>query len=122
MMGQRGLCPGLSIWSVVDRQMARPIAMQPAVGLIYNGHPIHYTHRLKWHRGMLYCARCGAYSITRVRKLRRECLLKPHPANRRALNDIKMGDFLIPGKDWLLPEGSLPAQLVLRGYDDIPGT
>ena len=26
MMVSRGTCPGLSIWSVVDRQMARPIA------------------------------------------------------------------------------------------------
>ena len=110
----RGLCPGLSIWSVVDMQLHRPIALQPAVGLIYNGHPIHYTHRLKWHRGMLYCCRCGAYSVSRVVKLRKQCLLRPSPAARRGLKDIKQGVFPILGRDWPLPEGSIPPQLLLR--------
>ena len=121
MMVHKGFCPGLSIWSVVDRQMERPISMKPAVGLIYNGHPIHYTHRLKWYRGVLYCAKCGAYSITRVRKLRNVCLLKPHPTMRRVLNNFKDGVFLFPGGDWPMPEGTLPAQLVLRGHDEIAG-
>ena len=66
----------------------------------------HHTHKIKVHKGLVYCARCGGRATTQLRLLARECV-PPRPRSYgsltlRAINN----DALPPGLDkW--PDDSL---------------
>ena len=71
-----GLCPGPLQWGHWPRMPSVPWAVPRGSELVHCGQVIHYTHVLKWHRGILWCCTCGAYSHRRVVFLPRPCRMK----------------------------------------------
>ena len=66
---------------------------------------MHPSHVYRWHRGVLFCQRCGAYSHSKPGLLTSKCRLKPvNTYCERKLKRIRSG--LSPmkgGKPWPLP-------------------
>ena len=105
-----GPCPGLQPWVMSDYQKNRPIRVREHQGLVFNGVSVNPSHRLRWYRGVLYCLRCGAYSVTRVRTLASPCKMKT--STEGCLRRIRDGKFPNPKGHWPLPEGEqLPAHI-----------
>ena len=71
----------------------RPMPIQ---GLIHVGNQYtHYTHRLKIHRGLVYCAKCGSRATEQMRLLSRKCR-PPRKYGKDTLRAIN-ADCLPPG-------------------------
>ena len=79
--------------------------------LIFNGSEVHQTHLIRWVRGVIFCTRCGRYSVVVMRKLSSPCKVKRlagkeiiNPTTRLRLTRMLNGVFPIAGKDWPLAE------------------
>ena len=81
-------------------------------GIMFNGRVLHYSHRLMWYRGSVYCRHCGYYSRgLRVGHLAKRCRMKPKASQAPVLKRIKRG---VPPTDtgWPLPlEAQSPMDL-----------
>jgi len=97
-----GTCPGPQIWgNLPNNYMDGPNKIPIGSSLIWAGRKIDKSHRLAYHRGIIYCVSCGHFSHTRVEALGAKCKLKPDSLqNERRLNSILQGKCPIPGKDW----------------------
>ena len=82
-MIQIGECPG----PIGPRQWnfhpGAPVPIPGGSQMIHEGVSIHFSHTLRWHRGILWCARCGAYSVSRVVGLLSACKLTTHNASAK---------------------------------------
>ena len=64
-----------------------------AAGLHIRGAKVHASHRLAYLRGILFCTKCGCYTIKIVRGLKAECRLKPSCVQQeRGLNCMLQGE------------------------------
>ena len=99
-----GSCPGPLQWGhwPTIPGVPRPVPRG------HQGHVIHYIHVLKWHRGILWCCKCGAYSHQRVVLLARPCRMKAVNSQMKySLKCISAGHPLMGrGKPWPLPPES----------------
>ena len=94
----RGKCPGDKLWS--QNQEQQPWKLLP-IGFLFHDTVVHQTHRLSWHRGVIYCDLCGSTAIKRVRKdLRNECVLRPVDHRINKLKHIHDGKPPPPHKVW----------------------
>ena len=57
----RGKCPGDKLWS--QNQEQQPWKLIPNIGFMFLNTVVHHTHRLSWHRGVIYCDLCGSTAI-----------------------------------------------------------
>ena len=57
-------------------QFNQPTALPRGSDMIHCGRVVHYSHSLRWHRGILWCQRCGHYAQRKVVKLADQCPLK----------------------------------------------
>ncbi len=79
--------------------------------LVFNGSVVHQTHCIRWVRGVIFCNRCGHYSVAVMKGLALPCKVKSiagmdviNPTTRNRLRRMQGGDFPIAGKDWPLAE------------------
>ena len=75
-MEKLGHCPGPNVWGRVPD--APSLTWRAPIGskLIHNGHTLHHSHALHWHRGIIFCNKCGNYSVKKVVNLALKCPLK----------------------------------------------
>ena len=63
-----------------------------AAGLHIRGVKVHASHRLAYHRGILFCTKCGSYTVKIVRGLKAECRMKPSDVQKdRVLKSMLRG-------------------------------
>ena len=63
-----------------------------ATGLHIRGVKVHESHKLAYHKGILFCAKCGCYTNKIVRGLKAVCRMKPSCAQQqRGLNSLMLG-------------------------------
>ena len=117
----RGRCRGVTPWTSIPPALHCPWALPPVHrGIMFNGKIIHYSHRLMWYRGIVYCLHCGYYSRgLRLGHLWKRCRMKPKASQAPVLKRIKRG---VPPTDtgWPLPlEAQSPMDLkpFLAGWD-----
>ena len=68
----------------------------PISGLIHVGNRYaHYTHKLKIHKGFVYCAKCGSRATDQMRLLSRPC--RPPRSYGKATIRAILSDRLPPG-------------------------
>ena len=115
-----GQCPGQALWGNLPRgaNLNRPRAIPYGTAIMWLGHQVHPSHYLAWHRGILYCKRCGYYCQKRVDKLTEPCLLKPPNASQaRKLSRLREGKH--PTSDKATPcTGGEVAPIKLQPYLD----
>ncbi len=79
----------------------------------FNGAVVHLTHCIRWKRGVIYCIKCGCYSITVMKGLSLPCAVKSK--GRGALNTsakfrlrkFMEGSFPIARQGWPEPEDAI---------------
>ena len=63
-----------------------------ATGLHINGVRVHESHRLAYHRGILFCSQCGCCTVKIVRGLKGICRMKSScTQQKRGLNCLMLG-------------------------------
>ena len=90
----RGKCRGVSPWTQIPPALHCPWALPPNHrGIMFNGRVIHYSHRLMWHRGIIYCLHCGYYTSGQsTKRLAKKCQGdKPKPSQAPILKRMKRG-------------------------------
>ena len=103
-----GICPGPGIWGIPDFNPDIPRKLVQGYQLFWAGGIVHYTHRLGYIKGLLFCWGCGAYASKRVDGLANVCNLKPKSKfASTALNNIRKGRYPDP-KGKFGPTGSYP--------------
>jgi hypothetical protein len=116
---ESGECPGGMIWKGKIPQGGRPIYLRKKEihpPFIFNGQPVHESHKPCWYRGILYCDLCGSYSKRRMDGLPDECNLKPsNQGSDYRLKCMRRGKFPIKGQDFPLAEGA-PMPYALRAW------
>ena len=93
-----------SPWTSIPPAMHHPWLLPPVNrGILFGGKVLHYSHRLVWYRGVVYCRHCGYYSQgKRAQKLVKRCPSKPVATQARLLDKMKQGTALT-SKGWPLP-------------------
>ena len=82
-----------------------------AAGLHIRGVKVHGSHRLAYLRGILFCTKCGCYTIKIVRGLKAECKLKPSCVQQqRGLNSMLQGQTP-HGLEWPTEETEVPRSI-----------
>ena len=88
------VAPGCSLSAPFDlrgagvrRGRAQPLNLPRRLTLFVGGSLIHQSHRLRVHRGLLHCSRCGLYAVVRTKGLKHPCV-PPTVAGTRALARI----------------------------------
>ena len=79
-----------------------------AAGLHIRGVKVHASHRLAYHRGILFCTKCGSYTIKIVRGLKAECTMRVSCSQKeRDLKSMLQGE---PpnGKEWPTEDSEVP--------------
>ena len=101
----QGKCLGATSWGPPPPLPTMAWILRKGSMLHFNGRAVHPTHHLAWMRGILYCIKCGAYSVTRLIKLGAPCRLKVlDVTTTRRLNNIRAGKFPVKGKSWPMQE------------------
>ena len=60
--------------------------------------PENQQHKLAYNKGILFCAKCGCYTIKIVRGLKAACKMKPSCAQQqRGLNSLMLGQPPLEG-------------------------
>ena len=72
--------------------------------------PLHVSHveHLAWHRGLLWCWRCGCFATTVPNHLRQVCE-KPTVAGARQLKRLKLGQTPRGNVEWPLTSDAADA-------------
>ena len=65
-------------------------------------HPTHLCH-IAWHRGLVWCWRCGCFATAVLNDLKKECT-GPTTAGTRQLKRLRLGQTPINTVDWPLAE------------------
>jgi hypothetical protein len=69
--------------------MSRPQHVPIDSGAIHIGNAtIHHSHKIKIHRGLRYCGKCGYVATGQIRNLKRQC--QPSSRNGKALSSASM--------------------------------
>ena len=103
----RGPCRGCHPWTQVPPDLHKPWLLPPVQrGIMFQGRVLHYSHRLIWHRGVVYCRHCGYYSAGgRVSdKLVARCTLRCRTSQVPILKRLRQGRPPIRSRGWPLPE------------------
>ena len=103
----RGPCRGCHPWQQAPPDLHKPWLLPPVQrGIMFGGKVLHYSHRLIWHRGVVYCRHCGYYSAGgRVSdKLASRCVMKCRPSQAPILKRLKLGRPPVRSRGWPLPE------------------
>ena len=105
MMYEAGACPGRRNWPLWPRQSEHvPWTAHKGSSFYHLGHKLHSTHTFKWYRGVLWCARCGGISSSKIGILNRKCRLTADSNHLEYnLKCIERGKCPLQGKDWPLP-------------------
>ena len=104
-----GHCPGPELWGPAPTNPHLPHRAPIGAQIVLNGNGLDPSHRLAWHRGVIFCWRCGAYSTGgRVGNLIRLCPPKPTLKQGRQLGLIRQGKSPTPDGVWPLPEDEFP--------------
>ena len=108
-MVMHGPCPGPSLWGRIAGGEIRPARAQQGSDICFLGSKIHETHKIGWHRGLIYCIKCGRYAGERVAQLKALCPLKPNSEKAAdGLNRIKQGLHPSPSGKFPLGESTPP--------------
>ena len=103
-----GRCPGPSIWGDMPQNPECPFTVPEGTRITFRGVDVHPTHRLRWNRGIIYCAKCGSYGIKRIAKLADPCLLKPAPTSVAVLKRLRSGLPPTPYAKFPLEASAIP--------------
>ena len=108
---EQGSCPSASIWGIdKEADVSRPLIIpQGGPMIIFNGHILDRSHKLKWRHGLLYCSTCGAVSVSRTVLLSKPCRMRPinAVANYR-LRSMSTQRAPLPGGTWPDPTAVYP--------------
>ena len=100
----RGWCRLESPWIQIPPSLHCPWHLPPVNrGIMFCGRVLHYSHRLVWHRGVVYCKHCGYYTQgLRVSYLAKRCRMKPVASQATVLKRMRAGKAPTAG-GWPLP-------------------
>ena len=106
---EQGPCCGADHWSgAIPSILKRPTLNKKSLPFMFNGRLVHKSHRITYHRGVIYCDRCGYYSSPKHSSINlpNTCLLMPiSPVQEYRRNRIRMGLYPIVGGKFTRSEG-----------------
>ena len=103
-----GECPGPKIWGIWPREPRAPWPAPRGSDFIHLGQIMHPSHVFRWHRGILWCQKCGCLSYLKAGLLSPPCRLKAiNSYQRNHLKCIASDKCPLKGrKPWPLPPGT----------------
>ena len=113
-----GSCRGYNPWQTPP-DLHKPWRCKPDVPIAYMGKVIHPSHTIKFHRGIVFCIRCGCRTAgKRVCHLTKACGQHITVAQKRLRDKMLQGKAPFAG-GWPLPESArCPQPFVQHLWDD----
>ena len=104
-MALLGECPGASFHVAQGLPLPETLTVGNP-GFVFKGNALHASHNLAWHRGMVFCWKCGFLAAHHSGKLTLPCRGGRSAQGQSNLNRIREGKCPSAG-GWPEPEGAM---------------